>query len=983
MILGDAPLVELADGRSVALGGVFDDAVTGMALLDADGRFRVVNAALCRMAGRRTEELVGLRPQDITHPEDRGRSETTLRSLLSGDTGTDQVRKRYLRADGTVVHVVRTTIVLRDSTGEVCGLFTQVVDISDAAEAQEALRRSEKRLQALMAHASELTVLVDRHGHIGYVSPASERLLGYRPDELQARDPLELIHPGDRERAAARFAGHQAASAPLRATEYRALHRDGSWRQVEVTTTNLFDDPDVGALVHNIRDVTDTRRYEHQLAASERRLRAIVGNSDDIITVHGRNGRTLFCSPAITSVLGYDAEELLGTDPLGLIHPDDVEAVTAFRHAADGGSPAAFQYRVRHKHGSWRWLESTARNRLADPAVAGIVLTSRDVTVRRRRSAQQEVVAILSGEAVRGGSVERLFRRATDLVAEVLEVERCTVLRAVEDKQLAVVTRHGPPLVEGRFCAEVDGLPVSLAAQALHDDASVVWSDGASASRPGPYPLLRQAGIRSGVAAVIADGGGLQGALTAYASRPDAFSRDDIAFVEAAANVLAAALGRRRVEDELRRRALHDNLTSLPNRVLLLDRLAGALGRLDRHAGSVAVLFVDTDDFKVVNDSLGHAAGDRVVTAVAQRITGVVRRTDVVARFGGDEFVVLCEDTDAGAAELVAEKIRRALSTPIDLDGRNVVVTASIGIAVGRHGAVSADDLLAQADTAMYAAKRAGKDRAVVFDLQMRRQVTEQLDKASGLRRALNHDELRLFYQPVVRSDTGTVVGAEALVRWEHPDQGLLGPDHFVGFAESSGLIVPMGAWVLEKACEQVAAWAALGFATRVSVNVSGRQLTEDDVARRVGALLDMTGIEPTRLQLEVTESAVMVDLDRVATVMEQVRHLGVQVGMDDFGTGYSSLSHLANLPFDFVKIDRSFIARFDQDRRAAALLQAIATLCRSLDLPAIAEGVETEEQLHEVRRLGIPYIQGFLFGRPVPAAAFPARRRLLQGARD
>jgi diguanylate cyclase (GGDEF)-like protein/PAS domain S-box-containing protein len=976
MILGEQAMTDVEWRRLAGLGGAFGDAITGMAILDLEGRFQAVNLALCQMLGRTESELVGMSPHDITHPGDRSVSAATLRRLLSGEAGTDQTRKRYLRPDGSVVVTVRTTTALRDEAGHVVGLFTQVVDVTETAEAQESLRRSERRFRALVAHASELTVLVDVECRIVYASPASHRLLGRAPAALEGLPALDLIHPDDLERAERAFKDHlgsarTAARSEALRHQYRVLHADGSWRHAEVVATNLLEDPDVEALVLNVRDITEQRTFQDQLEASEQRLRALVGSSWDVITLHDADGRYLYCSPAITPMLGYQPDELIGTNPFALMHPDDAIAATMFEEAVTGNeSSLAVQYRIRHRDGSWRWLESTAHSRLDDPAVAGVVITTRDVTVRRRRAAQQEAVAALSGEALSGGPIEDLFDRAVHLVAGVLGVGHCSVLKESADGMLRVVARHGPVITDGAIGSEVSRWAQSLSAQAIEQRQSVVWK-----TVPADLgPSLPSGGLRSGAAAVIADGARPYGALVVYSTEPDDSSRDDISFLEAAANVIAAALARRRVEGQLRLRALHDNLTGLPNRVLLRDRLDAALAHLDRHSRSLAVLFIDTDDFKLVNDSLGHAAGDQVVVTVAERIVGLTRRADTVARFGGDEFVVLCEDTDAATAASIAERIRMEVAAPIELAGRTVVVTASVGIAVTSDASISPDDLLAQADTAMYAAKHAGKDRSAVFDLRMRAEVTERLDATTGLRRALADDELLLFYQPVVRTDTGEVVGSEALLRWQHPSDGLLGPDRFIDYAEGSGLIVPIGAWVIDSACRQAVEWAERGFSGSVSINVSGRQLSESDIVATVDAALAGSGADPRQIWLEVTENAVMCDLARAATVLEELRSLGVRIGMDDFGTGHSSLSQLARLPFDFVKIDRSFVQRFAQDLRAAALLQAIAALCRTLDLAVIAEGVETEQQLRVVRELGIPQIQGFLFGRPVPPDVFGAR---------
>ncbi len=970
MTVGESPLRETA--RPVGLDAAFHDAVTGMVILDLAGRFQMVNPAFCRLVGRSESELKGMQPVDVTHPEDRSASLSLLDVLLAVDTESDQRRKRYVRPDGRVITVERTTNVMRDEVGEVIGLFTQVVDVSEAAAAEEALRRSEKRFRALVAHASDLTVLVDESGIILYASPAADALLGFPPEEVVGLSAFSLLHEEERKKAQENFLCRRADPGLSPVAEYRVRHRDGGFRNVEIVGTNLFDDPDVAALVLNIRDVTEARETGHRLTESERRLRALVSGSWDAITLHDASGRYLYCSPAVTTMLGWEPEELLDTSALDLIHPDETAAITNFWTAVRAGGPGlVLEYRYRHKDGSWRWLESTANNRLADPAVAGVVITTRDVTARRRRAAQQEVVALLSRQALRGGRVETLFDKAVQLVSAVLDVEHCTVLRTEGGDRLSVVVRSGPPLVEGVFPREDGGRPVSLAARALKEGRSVVW-DSREAPEANFYPRLAALGMRSGAATLIGEGTDVFGALSVYSAKPDSFARDEVSFLEATANVLAAAIGRQRAEQELRRQALHDNLTGLPNRAMLLSRLDAVLGRLGGEAGSIALLFIDTDDFKLVNDSLGHAAGDEIVAAVADRISRELRRSDIVARFGGDEFIVLCEDTSVEAAERMADRIRHSLAAPIDLGDRHVVVTASIGIAVVSEPGLTPDDLVAQADTAMYSAKQAGKDRSAVFDLRMRQEATARLDTASGLRRALAGDEFRLVYQPVVESKSGRVAGAEALLRWHHPEEGVLGPERFVAYAESCGLIVPIGGWVIETACRQAAAFAAAGAPIAVTINVSSRQLTEADLVATVSEAIERSGVSASTISLEMTESAVMTDVTRAAKVLERLRDLGVRVGIDDFGTGHSSLSYLASLPLDFVKIDRSFVARFGEDKRAAALLQTIAGLCRALDLAVVAEGVETESQRDEIRRLAIPYMQGFLFGHPVPPQLFP-----------
>ena len=961
----DDPLTSImATGSAVDLGAFLDDAVNGMALLDLEGRFRVVNPALSELLGYRQEELAGRSPSEVTHPGDRERSHATMELLLTGQVSADRVKKRYVRKDGSIISVIRTTTVLRSTGGEPIGLLTQVVNLTDLAEAEDRLRRSEGRFRALVAHAADTTILLDREGRITYASPASLRLLGHRPAELEGRSALDFIHPAELDVARSRLEGHLAGVARPQVSEYRVRHSDGSWRHAEVTTTNLFGDPSVAAMVLNVRDVTEERQYQDRLEASERRFRALVANSWDIVSLHDRDGRYLYCSPAVTRQLGYRPEDLLGLDPLSYVHPDDTAAGQRFRAVASGEHrEAKLEYRIAHRDGSWRWMESIAHNRLDDPAIAAVVVTTRDVTVRRRRTAQQEAAAALSSAALEGGPIENLLGNTVETVATVLDVDRCVIATEWADGRVCISFEAGHP-DHGPAAPCHPGEECSLSAAAHHLGGPVIWNRN-PADPDGPGNQLPD-GFSSGASTPIRPSAGAGGSLTVHSCRLRAFSRDEISFLEAVANVVAAALTRRRIEEELRRQAMHDHLTGLPNRVLVKHQLADALARLGRRDGSVSVLFVDLDNFKLVNDTLGHSAGDAVVSSVATRITASARGSDTVARLGGDEFVVICEDADEAATAALAERIRRAVGHPIDLGTQTISVTASVGYAVARDSAVAADDLLAEADMAMYAAKQSGKDCSAVFAPQMRARASEQLDAVSGIRMALTRDEFRLHYQPIVDSRTGMVVGSEALLRWQHPTAGLLAPGQFIDYAESSGLILPLGEWVLRTALRQSAEWSRVGSPSRVSINISGLQLTGSDVVSVVRRALEESGADPADISLEVTESAVMADLDRATTAINALRSLGLEVGMDDFGTGHSSLSHLARLPFDFVKIDRSFVD-FGRDPRAAAMLEAIVALCRVLKLPTVAEGVETEEQREHLERLGVPYLQGFLFGRPVP----------------
>ena len=439
------------------------------------------------------------------------------------------------------------------------------------------------------------------------------------------------------------------------------------------------------------------------------------------------------------------------------------------------------------------------------------------------------------------------------------------------------------------------------------------------------------------------------------------------------ARAINYAVERKRVEVELAHQALHDALTGLPNRGLLLDRLAQALTRLGRHSSALAVLFCDLDRFKVVNDSLGHGAGDLLLVDVARRLEGVLRSGDTAARFGGDEFVILCEDiSGAHQAIAVADRVSAALAAPFVLDEDEAYVRTSIGIAMAVSSDSRPEALLRDADAAMYRAKERGGGVYEVFDDEMRARAVKRLETENALHRALERGEFVLHYQPQVGLGTGALAGMEALVRWQHPDRGLVGPGDFIESAEETGLIVEIGEWVLREACEQLARWSAVGRSgppLRMSVNLSARQCGHPDLVGLVRSTLAQTGVDPGTLCLEITETAVMTDMEASVGVLDQLSALGVNLAIDDFGTGWSSLRALQRFPVDEVKIDKSFVDGVAIDPQEAAIVAAVISLSHALGLRTVAEGVESVVQVDRLRTLGCDVAQGYFFWRPTAPA--------------
>jgi diguanylate cyclase (GGDEF)-like protein len=546
------------------------------------------------------------------------------------------------------------------------------------------------------------------------------------------------------------------------------------------------------------------------------------------------------------------------------------------------------------------------------------------------------------------GRVLSLSLRTLGVLAD--RREREALLERLTEAQRSVVDRSG---LDETLAAIARG-----AAELVGAEGAAVRFGGRLAAGHGAHHLPAVLSV------ALHDPEGIDCRIDVAGSRPYGESERDVlrAFAEHASLALANA----RNHADAVHRALHDPLTGLANRVLFRERLEHALERCPRSGKEVAVLFVDVDGFKAVNDRHGHALGDELLVELAGRLRALLRVEDTAARLGGDEFAVLLEEVDDGAGAIhVAERVLEALQRPVQIDGHDVTVGASVGIATGRR---FADDLLRNADFAMYQAKAGGRGRYALFEPEMHASALGRLSLEADLRRAVERGELFLHYQPVVGVKTGLVSGAEALVRWRHPQRGVVPPGDFIPLAEESGTIAEIGRWVLQEACRQGAEWQRRWPEFRVGVNLSGRQLAEPQLVADIDAALAATGLRPECLVLELTETVLMRDVDEAAARLQEIRRRGCEISIDDFGTGYSSLQYLLRFPIDSVKVAREFVDGLDLGGDRATLARAIIEFAASLGLNTVGEGVERPEQVACLAALGCEYAQGFLLGRPVAA---------------
>jgi diguanylate cyclase (GGDEF)-like protein/PAS domain S-box-containing protein len=789
-------------------------------------------------------------------------------------------------------------------------------------------------LAELFESSPEAIVLISNDGMVMRVNQPFTDLFGYEPDEIVGQELDALIAPGDYADEAREITKRVAVGEKVSVETVRRK-KNGILVGVSIIGAPIQIASGQIAVFGIYRDVTTRRRLEQQLL----RLQKAVETTQLGVTVTDQDGKILYTNPAEAEMHGWTVDDLIGKD------------VRVF--AAETG-PTKLDRDSLHRVSSWR---REAQNRRKDGTVfpvnltsdvvrdaggniLGIVTTCEDISRRKeaekalRESEERYALAargandglwdweVQTGAAYFSGRWKSILGYAEGEVTDNIEAWLSRVHSEDHERVQAELDAH--------FQGESEQFENEH--RVRHKDGSYRWV------------LMRGLAIR--------DAGGhpqrMAGSLTDISSR-------------------------KTVEEQLARDALYDPLTGLPNRAFFTNLLQRSVRRVRRRDEyKFALLFMDLDRFKLVNDSLGHETGDELLIGVAERLERCLRPGDVVARLAGDEFCILVDAiADARDAFHVAERVQQELKAPFILAGHRIFASASIGIASSDDYTGDPENLLRDADTAMYRAKARGRSRVEVFDKAMHARAMRVLELESDLRAALENGEFRLVYLPVVSLASSEIIGLEALIRWEHPERGLVPPAEFVPAAEETGVIMPLGLWVLEQACMQMADWERRfpqhGHLT-VSVNLSAKQLQQADLVEQVAAVLEKSGIAPQRLKLEVTETVLMDDPDYSTSIVQRLNDLGIQVQIDDFGTGYSSLSYLNRLHIDTLKIDRSFINSLGETGERSVVVQAIIRLARELGINVIAEGVETSEQLDSLRSLECEHGQGFLFSQPVSA---------------
>ncbi|RZI42854.1 EAL domain-containing protein [Herbaspirillum sp. HC18] len=814
----------------------------------------------------------------------------------------------------------------------------QVLPSNDVPAGQSGER---ERVRLLLERAPMVVWQSDKDGHCVYLNPEAMQGLS-SPREINIDDRFALIHPEDAP-CVLRSVGEAKAHRRGYQLEYRIACGSGERWVAETVAPRLSGDGIVIGTIGTLVDVSESRSARERLARGETEHRLLTENARDLISYVDVNDIYLYASPSHKDTLGYEPHELVGTYLYGYIHPDDIKPDEGSRQAR---RRSLANIRFRHKNGQWVWIAASTRT-VRDPQTGrktGMVGVARDVTAQMeaerellRREERFRSLTTLSSDWYWETDAQIRFSFFSEGIYQRLGSDAVHLIGTNFEEHVA------DPKAPG-FLACMHSI---AARKPFFDLIYPVWS----VIRPGSVRFLRISGEPFSENGVFL---GYRGV-----------SRDVTAEV--------------RTANELEHLATRDTLTELPNRALLQQDLKLRLEQRKPDA-MLAVFFIDLDNFKEVNDSLGHAAGDILLKDIAARLRRSVRLDDTVARLGGDEFVVLaeCKFGDTSASSL-ADKLCKALDQPVMIEGHEVKACASVGISMFPQDGESSEVLLQNADTALYRAKAAGGNSFRFYTAEMGAASRTRMMRHAALRHALDRDEFAVHYQPRVNLKTRQITGVEALLRWTHPSLGSVSPADFIPLAEESGLIDDITDWVLHRATAQAQAWTGrFGHSLTISVNLSARQLRNRKILDSVSNALRRSGLRPAQLELELTESALMEDADVAVVLLKELKALGLRLTVDDFGTGYSSLAYLRRFPLDGLKLDRSFLLQEHPDEvRPWKLAEAVINLAHTLNLSVVAEGVENKEHLAFLRTTSCDEIQGACVSEPLP----PSRlEKLLDG---
>ena len=904
------------------------------------GGFLDVNPAMARILGFESpaQLLLECARDAASLYVDADQAARTHARLQAGER-LDRVRSRVRRRDGSVIWVSENARAIYDEQGKVLFYEGSLVDITAQVEAEQALRQSRTLYQVLVENSRDGVFLIQR-GAVAFANRALADILGYTVEELTGIQYMSLVDPADLEAQQARRAEREAGSSDPQVYEIHLRRRDGQVILCEVRADAVDYEGDI-ASTGTLRDVTEERARQRAVAEAELRYRELFENSPAGLFRTRLDGQIMEVNPMLARIMGYDSVadlRAVATD-MQAVYVDPAEREALVEQALRHGSFEHYETRIRCRDGSAKWVSASVRV-VFDEDGQPLHLTGSVLDINERQEARLALA--------RSESKYRTLVEHSQVGVFIMDGDRYTYANGAFARMLG----YRESELVGRSYREI--MVPEAVAQSERRDADRLA--GRAVSPDFESCLLHRDGhrvyVRVSIGPVQLDG------------------------VEHLTGTVLDITRQREAEDRLRFHATHDPLTGLPNRMLFNQKLASSMLGASRAGGTpYAVLFLDLDGFKWVNDSLGHGAGDRLLVQIARRLEDSLLADVLIARYGGDEFTLLPDGPcDGDRARQIARTVLGLFERPFDIGGQQVFSSASIGIVLGRRDYESPDQVLRDADTAMYRAKSAGKSGFVVFDEGMHQEALSRLQLETDFRLAFERAEFRVHYQPIVELQGGRLVGAEALVRWQHPRRGLLAPAEFLPLAEETGLIMDLDAWVLKQACAQLARWRAAhpGLAgLSMNVNVDERQMVSPDIVDEVLSLLRKHQLPPACLRLEVTETAFRGGRGQAEQRLLALKALGVGLVVDDFGTGYSSLESFASSPFDALKMDQVFIRDIQSNPRHRAIVRTINSFATELGLTLTAEGIETTGQRDALREIGCQFGQGFLYARALPPEQF------------
>ncbi len=880
-------------------------------------KFIAVNDAAVDHYGYTREEFEQMTIADIRPEEDVPVMQEALRDPPEK---RDRALFRHRLRNGRIIDVEITSFEFQFR--ETRSRLVIAQDVTERRRAEEMIRESEERYRNVVELSPD-AIFVHQAGKLTFVNNAAVKLIGASSaEELIGRDIITLVHPDYRSTVRSRLRVlSKGREVPLIEEKFLKLDRSSIDVEVAAISFQIDGKPAIQVVA---RDISERKAIEASLQQSETRYRDLFENANDIVYTHDLEGRITSMNLAGLRVTGYSLDEALSMTIQQLIASDDVERAAAnFQKKVDDESrTTSYEIDLQAKDGRRIPVEVNTRLVFRDGKRFGVQGIARDVTERKSNEARFRLLFERNLAGVFRSTVDGRVLECNDAMARIFGFD--------SNEQLL----NASSALDLYFEAE----DRKRYLQALQEHGSLTNVEMRMKRRDGsPVWVLENV--------AVLDGNVIEGTIIDITDRKTA-------------------------HEKMEWQAYHDALSGLPNRLLFRDRITVALSRGKRSARMVAVMFLDLDQFKLVNDTLGHTVGDGLLQAVADRLVNCVRAEDTVARMGGDEFTILLSDVaDRRAATGVAQKVLDSIGQPFMVEGHELFVTTSLGISLFPDDGADAETLLKNADRAMYRAKEMGRNN---FQFVTVAEGAERLTLEGSLHHAFEREEFIVHYQPMIDLETGAICGAEALIRWSHPEFGLMPPDEFIPIAEETRLIVPLGEWVLRTACAQMKSWHDAGYeGLRIAVNLSPRQFQQRDLTRMVERVLEETKYPPTLLDLEITESAAMQNADLSLAIMRKLKEMGIRISIDDFGTGYSSLNYLKRFPIDTVKIDQDFVRDLSTSSSDGAIISAVISMARALRLRVVAEGVETEEQLAFLQREQCTAAQGFLISVPVAAAEF------------